>query len=214
MKTSDANSVTITSARRYMTVAEATTVSAKNSTPIQSTSAVRCSNATASKMWMAANAASSRSMAAADRLRNTVARSVSVTAAPVRSSPTMPELSGNRPATAAIATASALTEPMRRTASSGRTSSRRSRTSYVTPSLSRAGPPVSICSNHMPEGLPPYVLVARIASIIGMSFALATGLLFLIGGLIVPSLVALFFFFPSLALMVVVERHTPYEDPH
>jgi hypothetical protein len=66
----------------------------------------------------------------------------------------------------------------------------------------------------MPEGLPAYVLVARIASILGMSFALATGLLLLIGGLVVPALIALFFFIPSLALMVVVERHTPPEDPH
>ncbi len=66
----------------------------------------------------------------------------------------------------------------------------------------------------MPEGLPAYVLVARIASILGMSFALAIGLLLLIGGLIVPSLVALLFFIPSLALMVVVERHASHEDPH
>lgn len=66
----------------------------------------------------------------------------------------------------------------------------------------------------MPEGLPAYVLVARIASILGMSFALAIGLLLLIGGLIVPSLVALFFFIPSLALMVVVERHAPRQEPH
>ncbi len=66
----------------------------------------------------------------------------------------------------------------------------------------------------MPEGLPAYVLVARIASIFGMSFALAIGLLLLIGGLIIPSLVALFFFIPSLALMVVVERRTPHQDPH
>lgn len=65
----------------------------------------------------------------------------------------------------------------------------------------------------MPAGIPPYVLVARIASILGMSFALAVGLLLLIGGLVVPSLVALFFFIPSLALMVVVERHTPQENP-
>ena len=47
-----------------------------------------------------------------------------------------------------------------------------------------------------------------------MSFSLAIGLLLLIGGLVVPSLVALLLFIPSLALMVVVERHTPHEDPH
>lgn len=40
-----------------------------------------------------------------------------------------------------------------------------------------------------------------------MSFALAIGLLLLIGGLIIPALVAFLLFVPSLALMVVVERH-------
>lgn len=40
-----------------------------------------------------------------------------------------------------------------------------------------------------------------------MSFALAIGLLLLIGGLLVPALVAFLLFIPALALMVVVERH-------
>lgn len=40
-----------------------------------------------------------------------------------------------------------------------------------------------------------------------MSFALAIGLLLLIGGLMVPALIAFLLFVPSLALMVVVERH-------
>jgi hypothetical protein len=58
----------------------------------------------------------------------------------------------------------------------------------------------------MPDGLPPYVLVARIASILGMSFAIAIGLLLLIGGLIIPSLIAFALFVPSFALMAFVER--------
>lgn len=58
----------------------------------------------------------------------------------------------------------------------------------------------------MLEGLPPYVLVARIASIIGMSFALAIGLLFLIGGWWLASLVAFAAFLPSFGLMAYVER--------
>lgn len=40
-----------------------------------------------------------------------------------------------------------------------------------------------------------------------MSFALAIGLLLLIGGLVVPAVVAFLLFVPSLALMVFVERH-------
>ncbi|GMU39176.1 MAG: hypothetical protein AMXMBFR23_00420 [Chloroflexota bacterium] len=58
----------------------------------------------------------------------------------------------------------------------------------------------------MPEGIPPYVLVARIGSILGMSFSLAIGLLFLLGGIIVPSLIAFAAFIPSFGLMAYVER--------
>jgi hypothetical protein len=58
----------------------------------------------------------------------------------------------------------------------------------------------------MPEGLPPYVLVARIGSILGMSFALAIGLLLLIGGIVLPALIAFACFVPSFLLMVLVER--------
>lgn len=50
------------------------------------------------------------------------------------------------------------------------------------------------------------MLVARIGSILGMGFSLAIGLLFLIGGLIAPSLVAFALFVPSFGLMVLVER--------
>lgn len=58
----------------------------------------------------------------------------------------------------------------------------------------------------MPDELPPYVLVARIASILGMSFAIAIGLLLLIGGFVVPSLIAFILFVPSFALMALAER--------
>jgi hypothetical protein len=58
----------------------------------------------------------------------------------------------------------------------------------------------------MPDGIPPYVLVARIGSILGMSFSLAIGLLFLLGGFILPSLIAFAAFVPSFGLMAFVER--------
>lgn len=58
----------------------------------------------------------------------------------------------------------------------------------------------------MPEGIPPYVLVARIGSILGMSFSLAIGLLMLIGGWWVPALVAFAAFVPSFGIMAIVER--------
>ena len=58
----------------------------------------------------------------------------------------------------------------------------------------------------MPDGIPPYVLVARIGSILGMSFSLALGLLMLIGGWWISSLVAFAFFVPSFGIMAVVER--------
>ena len=58
----------------------------------------------------------------------------------------------------------------------------------------------------MPEGLPPYVLVARIGSILGMSFALAIGFLLLLAGWLLPSLVAFLCFIPAFALMAYAER--------
>ena len=58
----------------------------------------------------------------------------------------------------------------------------------------------------MPDGIPPYVLVARIGSILGMSFALAIGLLLLIGGWWLPSLIAFAAFIPSFGIMAAVER--------
>ena len=58
----------------------------------------------------------------------------------------------------------------------------------------------------MPEAVPAYVLVARIGSILGMSLSLAIGLLFLIGGFIVPALVAFLMFIPAFAIMLFAER--------
>jgi len=58
----------------------------------------------------------------------------------------------------------------------------------------------------MQETLPPYVLVARIGSILGMSFAMAIGLLLLLGGFLVAALVAFAAFAPSFAIMVYAER--------
>jgi hypothetical protein len=58
----------------------------------------------------------------------------------------------------------------------------------------------------MLEGLPPYVLVARIGSILGMSFSLALGLLFLIGGWLLPALAAFALFAPAFGVMVYAER--------
>jgi hypothetical protein len=63
----------------------------------------------------------------------------------------------------------------------------------------------------MPNGIPPYVLVARIGSILGMSFSLAIGLLLLIGGWWLPSLAAFAFFVPSFAIMAMVERKASAE---
>ena len=64
----------------------------------------------------------------------------------------------------------------------------------------------------MQEALPPYVLVARIGSILGMSFALAIGLLLLLGGLVLPALAAFAAFPPSLGVMVYAERRAARED--
>jgi hypothetical protein len=73
--------------------------------------------------------------------------------------------------------------------------------------LSASGAAATIPFSSMPDGIPPYVLVARIGSILGMSFALAIGLLLLIGGWVLLSLLAFAFFIPSFALMAFVERH-------
>lgn len=58
----------------------------------------------------------------------------------------------------------------------------------------------------MPDRIPPYVLVVRITSILGMSFSLAIGLLLLIGGWWIPALLALALFAPSFGLLIAIER--------
>ncbi len=58
----------------------------------------------------------------------------------------------------------------------------------------------------MQETLPPYVLVVRIGSILGMSLALAVGLLLLLGGFVLGALVAFAAFLPSFGIMVYAER--------
>jgi len=58
----------------------------------------------------------------------------------------------------------------------------------------------------MPEGVPAYILVVRIATILGMAFSIAVGLLLLIGGFVLPSLVAFALFVPSIAAMIYAEK--------
>ena len=64
----------------------------------------------------------------------------------------------------------------------------------------------------MPEGLPPYLLVARIASVLGMALSSAIGLLLLIGGALIPSAVAFGLFIPAFALMLLAERRASPHD--
>ena len=59
----------------------------------------------------------------------------------------------------------------------------------------------------MGPGVPPYVLGARIVSIMGMSLSLSLGLLFLIGGWWLICGIAFMAFLPSLGLLVFVERY-------
>ena len=88
----------------------------------------------------------------------------------------------------------------------GRMSSRRSRTGCGASTLAAVRTAVTIRSYHMPDRLPPYVLVARIGSILGMALSIAIGLLLLIGGWILPSLLAFAGFLPSFGVMVYAER--------
>ena len=64
----------------------------------------------------------------------------------------------------------------------------------------------------MQEALPPYVLVVRIGSILGMSLALAIGLLLLLGGFILPAVVAFLAFLPSFGIMVYAERRAARQE--
>jgi hypothetical protein len=65
----------------------------------------------------------------------------------------------------------------------------------------------------MPEGIPPYVLVARIGSVLGMSFSLAIGLLLLIGGIFLPALIAFACFLPSIGIMIYAEKRAATGKP-
>ena len=66
----------------------------------------------------------------------------------------------------------------------------------------------------MADGIPPYVLVVRITSILGMSFSLAIGLLLIIGGWWIPSLVAFALFAPSFGLLIAIERFADTDQQH
>ncbi|MFB0900547.1 MAG: hypothetical protein QMB22_00880 [Dehalococcoidia bacterium] len=54
--------------------------------------------------------------------------------------------------------------------------------------------------------IPVYVLVARIISVIGMSFAITLGLLLLIAGYFIESIIAFGFTFPSITIMAFLEK--------
>jgi hypothetical protein len=64
----------------------------------------------------------------------------------------------------------------------------------------------------MQETLPPYILVVRIGSILGMSFALAIGLLLLLGGFVLGAVVAFLAFLPSFGIMVYAERRAARQE--
>ena len=64
----------------------------------------------------------------------------------------------------------------------------------------------------MQHTLPPYILVVRIGSILGMSLALAIGLLLLLGGFILGAVVAFVAFVPSFGIMVYAERRAARQE--
>ncbi len=57
----------------------------------------------------------------------------------------------------------------------------------------------------MPE-IQPWVVVGRIAAILGMGLTISLGILFLLGAIWVPGIIALALTLPFFALMVGVER--------
>ena len=57
----------------------------------------------------------------------------------------------------------------------------------------------------MPE-IQPWVVVGRIAAILGMGLTISLGILFLLGAIWVPGIIALALALPFFALMVGVER--------
>jgi hypothetical protein len=64
----------------------------------------------------------------------------------------------------------------------------------------------------MPEGIPPYILVVRIGTILGMAFSIAIGLLLLIGGFWLPALIAFAAFLPSIGTMIYAEKRAAATD--
>ncbi len=58
----------------------------------------------------------------------------------------------------------------------------------------------------MPEAIPAYVIVVRIGAVLSMSLSIAIGLMFLLGGFILPSLAAFAMFVPAMAIMMLAER--------
>jgi|TARA_B110000438_G_C15270817_1_gene418315 hypothetical protein len=54
--------------------------------------------------------------------------------------------------------------------------------------------------------IPIYILLSRIVAVIGMSFAIAVGILLLIAGYFWQSILAFMFFLPSIAIMAFLEK--------
>jgi hypothetical protein len=56
------------------------------------------------------------------------------------------------------------------------------------------------------KNIPLYILLTRIVAVIGMSFAIAIGILLLIAGYFWQSIFAFMLFFPSIAVMGFLEK--------
>ena len=56
------------------------------------------------------------------------------------------------------------------------------------------------------KNIPLYILLTRIVAVIGMSFAIAIGILLLIAGYFWQSILAFMLFFPSIAVMGFLEK--------
>jgi len=56
------------------------------------------------------------------------------------------------------------------------------------------------------KNIPIYILLSRIVAVIGMSFAIAIGILLLIAGYFWQSILSFMFFFPSIAVMGFLEK--------
>ncbi len=66
------------------------------------------------------------------------------------------------------------------------------------------------------ERVPIYLVLGRISAVVGVSFAAAATIFFLVGGLLLPALISLVLIAPFAALMPLVERlagrHPPEAD--